>query len=93
VIQKAGKKLMVGDSSLVGPACSAWQQIAIGLWADWVEALENPQENDVFQRCTIRNPVGRTADGRFQITELQPAFGVELDLQKLQQLSSENLSL
>lgn len=93
VIQNAGKKLMVGDASLVGPACPVWQQIAIGLGADWVEALEKPQENDVFQRCMLRNPVIRTPDGRYEIKERRPGFGVEMDLNKLKELSSGMLNL
>lgn len=93
VIQRAGKKLMVGDSSLVGPACPVWQQIAIGLGADWVEALEKPQENDVFQRCVKRNPVNRTPDGKFSRHEMLPGFGVEMDVSKLKELSAGMLSL
>ena len=91
-IQHADKKLMIGDSSLVGPACPAWQQMAIGLGADWVEALEKPQENDVFQRCVLRNPVGRSPDGRFEVKEWLPGFGVEMDLKKLKKLSSDVLT-
>ena len=93
VIQRAGKKLMVGDSSLVGPACPVWQQVAIGLGADWVEALEKPQENDVFQRCVKRNPVNRAPDGKFALLERLPGFGVEMDLPKLKELSAGMLSL
>lgn len=93
VIQGAGKKLMVGDASLVGPACAAWQQIAIGLGADWVEALEKPQENDLFQRCVQRNPVSRTPDGRYVVEEHLPGFGIEIDLNKLKELSAGMLNL
>lgn len=93
VIQGAGKKLMVGDASLVGPACAAWQQIAIGLGADWVEALEKPQENDVFQRSVLHNPVARTSDGKFIVRERHSGFGVEMDLNKLKELSSGMLNL
>ena len=93
VIQSAGKKLMVGDASLVGPACPAWQQIAIGLGADWVEALEKPQENDVFQRCVQQNPVARTSDGRYELKARRPGFGVDIDVNKLKELSSGMLNL
>ena len=61
------KRLMVGDSSLVGPACPAWQQIAIGLGADWVEAIEKPQENDAFKKCITKSSIKRTANGQFGI--------------------------
>ena len=93
VIQRHGKKLMVGDASLVGPACSAWQQVAIGLGADWVEAIEKPQENSVFQQCVQTNPVQRTADGRFVVGEHLPGFGVEINVERLKALSVGVVSL
>lgn len=82
-IQSHGKRVMVGDSSLVGPACPAWEQIAIGLGADWVEAIEKPQENQVFQDSTLSNPVRRTQAGWFALAKPAPGFGVEMDLPKL----------
>ena len=93
VIRANGKKLMVGDASLVGVGCPAWEQLAIGMGADWVEAIEKPQENDVFQRCTVRNPVQRTADGKFGVKQFLPGFGVEIDDKKLKTLSCGFLSL
>jgi L-alanine-DL-glutamate epimerase-like enolase superfamily enzyme len=93
VIRAQGKKLMVGDASLVGPGCPAWEQLAIGMGADWVEAIEKPQENDVFQRCTLRNPVERTPDGKFALKHALPGFGVDIDTQKLKTLSCGFLKL
>lgn len=87
VIRANGKKLMVGDASLVGPGCPAWEQLAIAMGADWVEAIEKPQENDEFQRCTLRNPVHRTPDGKFAIKESLPGFGVDIDEVKLKSLA------
>jgi hypothetical protein len=88
LIQSWDRKLMVGDSSLVGPACPAWTQMAIGLGADWVEAIEKPQENDVFQRCLLKNPVDRTPDGRFFIRENLPGWGIGIDEAKLRELAA-----
>ena len=93
VIRANGKKLMVGDASLVGPGCPAWEQLAIAMGADWVEAIEKPQENDVFQRCTLHNPVQRTPDGKFAIKQLRPGFGVDMDDPKLKSLSCGFLKL
>lgn len=93
LIQSWDRKLMVGDSSLVGPACPAWTQMAIGLGADWVEAIEKPQENDVFMRVLKRNPVGRTEDGRFMIKESLPGWGLELDEPKLRKLAGAVVEL
>jgi len=87
-IRSWGKRLMVGDSSLVGPACTTWQQVAIGLEADWVEAIEKPQENDVIGTCRIDQATGRTADGRFEIKKRKPGFGLELDKGKLKEFST-----
>jgi L-alanine-DL-glutamate epimerase-like enolase superfamily enzyme len=93
LIQSWDRKLMVGDASLVGPACPAWTQMAIGLGADWVEAIEKPQENDVFQRCLLKNPVGRTPDGRFFVRESLPGWGIEIDEAKLRQLAAAAIEL
>lgn len=32
-IRAIGANVMIGDDNLVGPACTAWQQIAVGLGA------------------------------------------------------------
>jgi L-alanine-DL-glutamate epimerase-like enolase superfamily enzyme len=88
LIQSWNRNLMVGDASLVGPACSAWTQMAIGLKADWVEAIEKPQENDVFQRALLKNPVDRTPEGKFFIRENLSGWGVEIDETKLRPLAA-----
>jgi L-alanine-DL-glutamate epimerase-like enolase superfamily enzyme len=93
LIQSWDRKLMVGDASLVGPACPAWTQMAIGLGADWVEAIEKPQENDVFQRCLRKNAVGRTPDGRFFLRENLPGWGIEIDETKLRELAASVVEL
>ena len=93
IIKSWDRRLMVGDSSLIGTACPAWQQIAIGLNADWCEAIEKPQENKVFQQCLLTNPVSQTDDGKFALPNPLPGFGIELDLEKLKQRSYATLSL
>lgn len=93
LIQSWERKLMVGDASLVGPACSAWTQMAIGLGADWVEAIEKPQENDVFQRSLLKNPVARTPDGKFFIRENLAGWGIEIDEAKLRELAAAVVDL
>ena len=42
---------MIGDDSLVGPGCTIWQQLAIGLSAQWVEATEKEDDSDFFYEC------------------------------------------
>ena len=39
---------MIGDSSLIGAACTFWQQLAIGNEASWVEAMEKPRNKMLF---------------------------------------------
>lgn len=92
-IKSWGKRLMVGDSSLVGPACPIWQQIAIGLGADWVEAIEKPQENQIFQECTLRQSPGRSTSGQVILADTLPGFGTELDVEKLRRLAFEFVSV
>lgn len=78
-IQSFGARLMIGDDSLVGPACTVWQQLAIGLSADWVEALEKPGESDAFETCVIAQVTSRTADSRVNLRSSSPGFGLVLD--------------
>ena len=47
---------MVGDDSLVGPAASVWQQLAVGLEAAWVEATEKAEESDFYYKAVISIP-------------------------------------
>jgi L-alanine-DL-glutamate epimerase-like enolase superfamily enzyme len=88
-IQSLGAKLMIGDDSLLGPACAGWTQLAVGLGADWVEAIDKPQECDAFLNCVTRTPVGRTVDGRFEVAVPAPGFGLEVDVDALKVASSQ----
>jgi L-alanine-DL-glutamate epimerase-like enolase superfamily enzyme len=82
-IQSFGARLMIGDDSLVGPACTVWQQLAIGLTADWVEALEKPGESDAFASCVISQVTSRTADSQVNMRGFSPGFGLVLDERQL----------
>ncbi len=82
-IHSFGAQVMIGDNSLIGPACTAWQQIAIGLGAAWVEALEKPQESDDFLQCVTARTTQQMPDGRFGLRELRPGFGLEVDAEEL----------
>ncbi len=76
-------RIMIGDDSLIGPGCSAWQQIAGGLGAAWVEALEKPRESTAFTDCVRFNPMQRNASGLYQRAESGYGFGLEVDREKL----------
>jgi L-alanine-DL-glutamate epimerase-like enolase superfamily enzyme len=73
------RSLMIGDSSLIGPACTFWQQLAIGLGASWVEAIEKPQESQVFAKCVKQMSTRMNSKGMCEITQLRPGFGIEMD--------------
>jgi L-alanine-DL-glutamate epimerase-like enolase superfamily enzyme len=91
---KAGSRgLMIGDSSLIGPACTFWQQLAIGLGASWVEAIEKPQESTVFQECVKQKSTAINSNGNSEITKLHPGFGIEMDEEKLKEKADKYVRL
>ena len=90
-----GKKLkrnnipvMIGDDSLVAAGCTAWQQIACAVGAEWVEALEKPDEFAPYADCVISSAMNRQCDGRYAMTPDVPGFGLVLDRNKLKSLSA-----
>ena len=92
-IKKNDKRLMIGDSSFVGPACTFWQQLAIGLGASWVEALEKPQESDVFHLCLKRKSTILNSMGKVEIKKMYPGFGLEMDEDRLEKLADKTVHL
>ena len=90
-----GKKLkaqnipvMIGDDSLVAAGCTAWQQIACAIGAEWVEALEKPDEFSAFADCVVKSATGKRNDGKYVILQKLPGFGLELDRKKMQKISA-----
>jgi len=88
-IQSFDAKLMIGDASLVGAACTVWQQLAIGFNAAWVEAIEKPEESDIFPSCILECSTVQLSTGKFGIKNLNPGFGLILDKEKLKK-SADN---
>jgi hypothetical protein len=84
-VKEIGAKVMIGDDSLVGPGCSAWQQIAIGAGASWVEAIEKKEDSKKYLGCLVNSPTKQDNKGYFS---LNPAsgFGVELDVDCLKKV-------
>ncbi len=70
--------LMIGDDSLIGPGCSAWQQLAIGLGADFVEATEKDVESDFYREALYHDGIDYR-DGFYYLRKDAHGFGVELD--------------
>ncbi|NLP46069.1 MAG: hypothetical protein GX347_03365 [Epulopiscium sp.] len=78
-IKQKGGQLMIGDDSLLGPACTGWQQLAIGLSADWVEAIEKPGESDGFLQSVQQQATLRPIDSHIIIDKKRAGFGLEID--------------
>lgn len=85
-LKNAHLPVMIGDDSLVAAACPAWQQIACGLGAVWVEALEKPEEFGSFAECVLASSMRRNASGKYEMTPL-PGFGLTLDRARLKKIS------
>lgn len=84
-ISDFGAKVMIGDDSLVGPACTAWQQIAIGTGATWVEAIEKKGDSDHYLDCVVSRATTTNPDGTFGLNP-KPGFGLEMDEEKLKKI-------
>ena len=78
---------MVGDDSLVGPACTAWQQIAIGTGAVWVEAIEKSEDSKEYLECVVKSSTKKEANGYYSLQDA-PGFGLELDVQHLKKIAA-----
>ncbi|MDB2315059.1 hypothetical protein N9V42_05685 [Flavobacteriaceae bacterium] len=92
VIRASNKGIMIGDSSLIGAACSFWQQIAIGNQASWVEAMEKPQEQDAFLNCILEKATHLNENGKVA-ADFKPGFGLKVDEQKLITLANSYLNI
>ena len=87
-IKSFGAGVMIGDASLVGPACSSWQQVAIGVGASWVEALEKQEDSAAYLDCIISKSTYRNKEGNFAM-KLSHGFGVVLDEDKLRKCCAQ----
>jgi L-alanine-DL-glutamate epimerase-like enolase superfamily enzyme len=85
-VQEIGAKVMIGDDSLVGPACSAWQQIAIGVGATWVEAIEKKEDSKTYLECLQSSATKKESNGYYSFKSA-PGFGLELDTDRLKKVS------
>lgn len=91
-VKELGYRVMIGDDSLVGPACSAWQQIAIGTGASWVEAIEKKEDSKNYLNCLLYSPTKLNDKGYISYTS-KPGFGIELDTQHLKKISKAYIEL
>ena len=76
------RKLMIGDGSLIGAACTFWQQFAVGNKAFFVEAMEKPQEDSTFLNCIIEKSTSLNSEGKV-VLNLKPGFGLKVNSEKL----------
>lgn len=87
-IKSMGAKLMIGDDSLVGCGCTSWQQLAIGLGADWVEATEKVAESDFYYDAVEYIPTN-SAKAPISCAFDKFGFGIQLDEKKLAESADE----
>ena len=85
-VKEIDAKVMIGDDSLVGPACSAWQQIAIGTSATWVEAIEKKKDSKNYLDCIIKKSTQKESNGYYYFRPTA-GFGLELDTNHLKKVS------
>jgi len=91
-VQDIGGRVMIGDDSLAGPACTAWQQIAIGAGAVWVEAIEKKEDSKNFMDCVLHSATKKEANGYYSL-EPAPGFGLELDTDHLKKLVQQYIEV
>lgn len=91
-IREIGAKLMIGDDSLIGPGCTIWQQLALGMQASWVEATEKPAESDDYYSC-VKHLATDSNTAPIKIDTSVYGFGIELDDEKLAQNASEAFTI
>ena len=75
---------MIGDNSLIGAACTAWQQIACALEAEWCESIEKPLEySNLFLDCVNEISTNRDENGICHYDYNNIGFGLDVDSEKL----------
>ena len=87
-IRELGADLMIGDDSLVGPGCTIWQQLAIGLSAQWVEATEKEEDSDFYYGC-IKQIATDSHTNPIAYDSKCFGFGLYLDEEKLKESSDQ----
>ena len=92
VIRASNRGIMIGDSSLIGAACTFWQQIAVGNQASWVEAMEKPQEQDSFLKCVEQKATSLNEGGMVEV-DFKPGFGLKVNEKKLISLADAYLKI
>lgn len=91
-VKSFGSGIMIGDASLVGPACNTWQQIAIGLGASWVEAIEKKEDSESYLDCVLSKPSFRDKQGKFAM-DPEPGFGLVMDEKHLAKVADQVVEL
>lgn len=91
-IKRMGGMLMIGDAHLIGPGCAAWQQLAIGMGADLVEAVEKDKESEMYRRA-LRYSGVECKNGVYTRCGSNGGFGTELDRRVLERYATQILEL
>lgn len=83
-LSNGGAKIMVGDNSLIGAGCTAWQQLACNIGAEWCEAIEKPLEySHLFTNCIKSCATKRDDIGLCHCEYGRIGFGLDIDSEQL----------
>ena len=88
-----GADIMIGDDSHIGAGATIWQQIACALEARCVEALEKPEESDLFLQCIEEQVTSLTENGEARVMEFKPGWGLKVDEDKLKEAAHQTFEL
>lgn len=91
-VQSFGAGLMIGDDSLIGPGCTIWQQIAIGLGASWVEAVEKENDSDQYKEA-IQSSATKQSGSFIELKPNNHGFGLILDLNMMEEIASKSITI
>ena len=91
-VKELNATVMIGDDSLVGPGCTAWQQIAIGAGACWVEAIEKEGDSEQYLECVRSSATYKDNKGNYGL-DPKPGFGLELAVDDLKKICSDYIKI
>lgn len=85
--------VMIGDDSHIGAGATIWQQIACAIEARCVEALEKPEESNLFLQCIDDQVTSLTDQGEVRVEKFKPGWGLKVDEYKLKSVAHQTVDL
>lgn len=91
-VRSFDREIAVGDGGLIGPGCSQWQQLAVGLSAKWVEAVERSPRSDPYSEALRSSPL-MLSEGMYALAGGAPGFGLDIDARVLELYADETTDI